>query len=235
LFGGRPDFLVKAAKIIEDTGCDIIDLNLGCPDPNVIKQGAGSALLKKPKKVGEIISKLVKAVKIPVTAKIRIDKNKEKTFELVKIIEESGASAVAVHGRTVSQGYSGKANWQIIKEIKQKLKIPVILSGDIFSKEDAEKALKETKVDFLMLGRGCIGRPELFKEILQGKSITPKEKINLFFEYCQLAEKYALKFADIKRQAMNFTKGIEKSAKLRNKIATTKNIQEIKKLINDFI
>ena len=237
LFGAKTELLVKAAKYAESLGCDIIDLNLGCPDPNVINQGAGSALMKRPKKIFEIISSMVKAVKIPITAKMRIFDNEEKTLKLAKIIESAGASALAVHGRTIEQGYTGKANWNMIKKVKETVKIPVILSGDIFSAKDALKALEETKVDFLMIGRGIIGRPYLFQEIqetLKDKKyeISDKEKISSFFEYEKLAEKYSLKFADIKRQAMNFTKCIIGSAKLRDKISRTKNIEEIKELMS---
>lgn len=234
LFGAKTGLIVKAAKILESLGADIIDFNFGCPDSQVIKQGAGSALLKRPKKIEEIISALVKAVKIPVTAKMRIN---EKYLEIAGIIEKAGASALAVHARTVKQGYSGKADWQKIKEIKSILSIPVIGSGDIFKPEDAKKMIEETGCDLVMIGRGTIGNPQIFRDTLNYldnkivEKISDKDKIELFFQYLELAEKHELRFSQIKRQALNFTKGIKDATKLRPKISITKNAEELKKLI----
>lgn len=237
LFGAKEDMLIKAAKIIQDSGADIIDFNLGCPDRKVLRQGAGAALLKRPKKVGELINALVKSVKIPVTVKIRLSKN---YLEIAKIAQDNGASAIALHARTIKQGYSGKADWSCIKKLKENLSIPVIGSGDVFNGEDAKRMLEETGCDFVMVGRGAIGNPQVFREIndyLDNKEATKmsdKEKLNLFFNYLELADKYNLiKLPYIRRQALNFTKGVSNSVSLRGKISKAKSIEEIKKIINN--
>ncbi|MDD5651451.1 MAG: tRNA dihydrouridine synthase DusB, partial [Candidatus Nanoarchaeia archaeon] len=225
LFGANTEMLEYAAKVVEKDA-DIIDLNFGCPDTKVLKQGAGAALLKRPKKIEEIVKAVVKKVNIPVTAKIRIGINKpDLGLKLAKLIENAGASAIAVHGRTSAQGYSGKANWNAIKEIKENVNIPVIGNGDIFSGEDAERMLELTKCDFLMIGRQAMINPYIFTEVnnyLKNKKvikITNKDKIKLFSEYIKLADKYGYpKFEFVKRHALNFSKGIRNSVKLRTNI-----------------
>lgn len=238
LFGANPKMLAYASKIAEEAGADIIDLNLGCPDFKVIKQGAGAALLKRPKKVSELVKEIVNAVKIPVTAKIRTEKN---ALQIAKLIEEAGASAIAVHGRTVAQAYAGKADWNAIKEIKENIKIPVIANGDVFTPQDAKKIIEATKCDFVMIGRAAMTNPHIFKEIndyLDGKKvekISAKEKLGLFSEYVELAMKFGCyKFASAKRHATNFTKGIPHSVKLREKMMKAKTIEQLKKEIEDF-
>jgi len=232
LFGANQELLVKAAKIVENKKPDIIDLNLGCPDKQVLQQGAGAALLKRPKKIATIIKALVKNIKVPITAKIRLTKN---TLKIAKIIEKSGASALAIHARTPKQGYSGKANWEEIKKIKSSLQIPIIASGDVFSKQDATKIKKTTNCDFIMIARGAMTNPYIFREILHNKKTRPIEKLNLFYKYTKLAKKYKiLKFAAVKRHTLNFTKGIYASTKLRREISKSKNINEIKTIIEKF-
>ncbi|MBN2423202.1 tRNA dihydrouridine synthase DusB [Candidatus Woesearchaeota archaeon] len=242
LFAQNTEILVKAADKLD---CDIVDINLGCPDYSVMQQGAGSALLKRPKKIYEIISALVKKVKKPITAKIRtgLDRNHINALEVAKLIEKAGASAITVHGRNVAQKYSGKADWEIIRRVKETVSIPVIANGDVFDELSAEKCLEQTKADFLMIGRAAIGEPYIFRRINHylktGKLLpkqTLKQKINEFFEYLELAEKYdCLKYAEIKTHAQWFTKSIKGGSEIRKKLTyadTVERITQIMKSIN---
>lgn len=238
IFGSDKETILKAAKIAEKQGADIVDLNIGCPDPDVIKQGAGAAFLKNPKKIFDIASSLVKTLKVPVTVKTRIGIKENQGIKIAKIIEKAGAAAIAVHGRTVNQRYYGKADWNAIKQIKKAVKIPVIGSGDICSGESAEQMLKQTKCDFVMIGRAAIGNPYIFREIdyyLKGKTAkkqTDKQKLNLFFEYVKLAKKYrCYDFISAKTRAMEFSKGIKNSAKLRVKLSSAKTLKDIRSII----
>ena len=169
IFGSDVNSFVEAAKKIEAVmKPDIIDINMGCPVPKVaIKNQAGSALLKNPEKIKEIVAAVVKSVSVPVTVKIRSgwDENNINAVTVAKNIEEAGASAITIHARTRSQGYSGKANWDIIKEVKECVSIPVIGNGDILSCYDAKRMLEETGCDAVMIGRASFGRPWIFKEI----------------------------------------------------------------------
>lgn len=238
LFGAKTDLMTKSAEIIRENGADVVDINMGCPDANVIKQGAGSALLRRPSRIQEIVSEMKKKVDLPVTAKIRIGikNNKKDYLKTAKIIEESGADAIAIHGRTAEQMYSGEADWSAIKEIKEEISIPVIGNGDVFQPKDAESMIKQTGCDFVMIGRGAIGNPQLFRYTLQYlngnkiKHISSEEKINLFYEYIKLSEKNnCFHFATAKRHAHAFTKGIPNAVKLRDKIDRATDTQDLKK------
>ena len=190
IFGSDVDSFVQAALIVEEKmHPDIIDINMGCPVPKVaLKNQAGSALLKNPQKIYEIVFAVVQAVHVPVTVKIRSgwDEYSINAVEVAKVIEKAGASAITVHPRTRSQGYSGKANWQIIKEVKENIGIPVIGNGDVTTPELAKKMLEETGCDAVMIGRGILGNPWLIKECIYyletGKKLSKpsnKEKINM--------------------------------------------------------
>lgn len=237
LFGANIEMIEYAAKIVEEKA-DIIDFNFGCPDSKIINQGAGAALLKRPKKVYDIVNAIVKKVNIPVTAKIRLTKD---NIKIAKLIEDAGAAAIAVHSRTAAQGYSGKANWDAIKEIKENINIPIIANGDIFSGKDARDIINLTNCDFIMIGRAAIANPTIFREIeyylenKEEKKISDKEKIELFLEYCKLADKYGYpKFEFIKRHALNFSSGIRNVVSLRKKISSIKNIEDLKKEMDSF-
>ena len=167
LFGSDPDIVADIAASLEDGPYDIFDINMGCPVPKIVKNGEGSALMKNPKLVEEILTKLVKAVKKPVTVKFRkgFDDTCINAVEIAKIAESAGVAAVAVHGRTREQYYSGKADWNIIREVKNAVKIPVIGNGDVFTPQDAKRLVEETGCDGIMVARGAKGNPWIFKQI----------------------------------------------------------------------
>lgn len=231
LFGNSVEEVVEAAKLVEDK-FDVIDINCGCPAWKVIKTGAGSALLNDPKKIRDFVSKLVKKTNKPITVKIRLGVSEDKinAVEVAKAVEEAGASAIAVHGRTQRQGYSGEANWETIKKVKQNVNIPIIGNGDVFTPEQFKQRLEESKVDYIMIARGAIGNPYIFKQIndyLEKGEYDHKDKIDLFFEYLDLAKKYNTRFATIKNHAVSFTKGIRGSVKVRKELSRINNLEDL--------
>ena len=248
IFGSDLESFVKAAKFIEETmHPDIIDINMGCPVPKVaLKNQAGSALLKNPDKVYEIVSAVVKSVNVPVTVKIRSgwDNNSINAVEIAKIIEKAGASAITVHPRTRSQGYSGLADWNIIKEVKKNVSIPVIGNGDVRSCFDAKKMLDETCCDAVMIGRGVLGNPWLIKECVEyldnGKlpiPVTIKEKIEMIKRHYLLLEENKtekLALLEMRTHAAWYLKGVKNGTTLKEKIFKTKNKQEFMDLLEEF-
>ena len=247
IFGSDVDSFVEAAKYINDNmHPDIIDINMGCPVPKVaVRSQAGSALLKNPEKIYEIVSSVVKAVDVPVTVKIRSgwDSKHINAVEVAKIIEKAGASAICVHPRTRSQGYSGKADWNIIKQVKDAVTIPVIGNGDIKTPEDAKRMLDETNCDAVMIGRGVLGNPWLIKNtvnFLDGKNIIEPslvERIDMCLKHLNLllslkGEKIAC--LEIRNHIGWYFKGIKGANELKNKVYQTSNIHDIIFLLNEF-
>ena len=241
LFGSDLLALEKAAKIVEPF-FDIIDYNMGCPAPHITQQMAGGALLQEVNLTQQIFSTLVNAVKKPVTLKIRsgvTDASRYLFKEIAQIAEDEGIQMITLHPRTVTQGYSGNADWNMIKELKEISNIPIVGNGDITTPEDAKTMIDQTGCDYVMIGRGAMGNPFLFEQINDYlktgtyKKYTWKDKLDAFFDYLQLTTQYNIKFSNIKSQAMRFTKGMNGGAKLRPKISTSKNILELKKIMND--
>ena len=249
IFGSDKESFVKSAKYIyENMHPDIIDINMGCPVPKVaVKAQAGSALLKNPDKVYEIVKAVVESVPSPVTVKIRSgwDQNSINAVEIAKIIEKAGASAITVHPRTRAQGYSGNADWNIIKEVKENVSIPVIGNGDIRSCYDAKRMLEETKCDAIMIGRGVLGNPWLIKECVEylEKGIEPKkvsceEKIKMIKHHLKLLKETKndkLALLEIRSHATWYLKGIPNSSHLRSEICKSKTIEELLNLLDNFL
>ena len=247
IFGSDKESFVEAAKFIEkEMKPDIIDINMGCPVPKVaVRAQAGSALLKDLDKIFDIVSSVVSAVNVPVTVKIRSgwDSNHINAVEVAKVIEKAGASAICVHPRTRSQGYSGKADWNIIKEVKENVSIPVIGNGDIKSPEDAKRMLEETKCDAVMIGRGVLGNPWLIKNIvnyLDGKEVIDVsivDRIDMCLKHLKLLDSLKnekLACLEIRNHISWYFKGIKGANELKNKVYQTTSIHDIILLLNEF-
>ena len=249
IFGSDVSSFVEAAKIVEEKmHPDIIDINMGCPVPKVaIGAQAGSALLKNPDKIYEIVKSVVDAVSIPVTVKIRSgwDDSSLNAVLVAKKCETAGASAICVHARTRAQGYSGKANWKIIKEVKENVSIPVIGNGDVTSPILAQKMLDETGCDAVMIGRGVLGNPWLIKECveyLDNKVLidppTYEEKILMMKKHFNLLkEDKSLKTAllEIRSNILFYLKGMPNSKEMKQKICSCQNEEEIMKCLDDYL
>ena len=243
LFGSNPNTMAKAAKYIADNyNFKVIDVNMGCPVPKVaVRSEAGSALLKNTKKIGEIISKMVKEVDIPITAKIRSgwDHNSINAVEVAKILEESGAKAITIHGRTRADGYTGKVDLDIIKKVKESVSIPVFGNGDVKSFEDYKHMLDYTKCDGVMIGRGCLGNPWLIKECFLGKKIevSSKDRIEMIkkhFDYLLKIKPERVSLLEIRTHAAWYLKGIPGSKEMKLAIFKTKTKEEFLDVLNRF-
>ena len=247
IFGNDEDTFVEAAKYIEDNyHPDIIDINMGCPVPKIaLRSQAGSALLKNPDKIYEIVKKVVENTNTPISVKIRSgwDENSINAVEVAKKIEQAGASLIAIHARTRSQGYTGKANWDIIKKVKENVNIPVIGNGDIKTIYDAKKMLDETKCDAIMIGRATLGNPWFIKECVEyienNKIIDPPtniEKIDMINHHYELLKKYTSEkqaLLEIRMHALWYIKGLPNIKEYKNKITSCKTEKEFKNLLNE--
>ena len=239
LFGSDITALEKAAKIVEPH-FDMIDYNMGCPAPHITKQMAGGALLQNADLTRQIFRTLVNAVKKPISLKMRIgvtEENNSLFLDIAKIAEQEGIGMMTLHPRTVSQGYSGHADWDMIKKLKQNVSVPVVGNGDITSPEIAKKVLDYTECDYLMIGRGAMGNPFIFEQIndyLESgvyKKYTLTDRLEAFVTYLELTEKYHIRFANIKQQAIRFTKGTVGGGQLRNRLSAATNTDDLKELL----
>ena len=239
LFGSDPDIISEMAKRIEEKPFAILDINMGCPVPKVVNNHEGSALMKNPKLIEEIVTKTVKAIKKPVTIKIRkgFDDKNINAVEIAKIAEASGAAAVAVHGRTREQYYSGKADWEIIAKVKDAVSIPVIGNGDIVDGVSAKKMLDETGCDGLMIGRGVQGNPWIFREIaayLEQGIVLPRpdqsEMKEVILKHAKMQLECKGEYTGIREMRKHiswYTKGMPNSARLRNEINNIETFEQL--------
>ena len=243
LFGSDPKIVSEMAKRIEERPFSILDINMGCPVPKVVRNGEGSALMKNPKLVYELVSATVKAIKKPVTVKIRkgFDDEHVNAVEIAKIIEEAGAAAVAVHGRTREQYYSGKADWDIIRQVKEAVSIPVIGNGDVTSGEKAIALRKQTGCDGVMIARGAQGNPWIFSELLEyersGKlpeRPDVEEIKKTMLRHARLQIEYKGDFTGIREMRKHvawYTKGLHGAARLRDQINQVESYAELENLL----
>ncbi len=242
LFGSEPEFVAPAIRIAERFSPDVIDLNCGCPVPKVAGNGAGSALMKNPKLFGAMVSAAVRATELPITVKIRKgwDENSVNAVEIAKIAEECGASAVAVHGRTRNQMYGGKADWEIIAEVKNAVKIPVIGNGDVDSAEKCREMYEKTGCDLVMIGRAACGRPWIFREIeqnLKGEPFTAPtlaERMEIMQRQIRLlvADKgEGIGMREARMQTSHYLKGIPNAAKYRAICGSLTVLSDMEKLV----
>lgn len=240
LFGSDPDIISEMAAAIEERSFSILDLNMGCPVPKVVNNGEGSALMKEPKLVEQIISKTARAIKKPVTVKIRKGFNDTcvNAVEIARIAEASGAAAVAVHGRTREQYYAGKADWDIIAKVKEAVKIPVIGNGDITDFASAKAMMEQTGCDGIMVGRAARGNPWIFRQLAEGfetGNVPEKppisEVVDMILQHAALLEQYKGEYTAIREMRKHvawYTAGYPHSAKLRVKVNEMETMEELK-------
>ncbi|KAB3533279.1 tRNA dihydrouridine synthase DusB [Alkaliphilus pronyensis] len=247
IFGSQPEIMARAAYILNDRDNLILDINMGCPAPKIVKNGDGSALMKAPKLAGEIVKSVVKESIKPVTVKIRKgwDDDNINAVEMAKILEDNGASAIAIHGRTREEFYTGKADWSIIKEVKEAVVVPVIGNGDVFSVEDAIQLFNFSKCDGIMIGRGAQGNPWIFKRInhyINTGEILPeatlKERIDVVLKHMHLVVEEKGEYIGIREMRKHtawYMKGFKNSAQLRSKINHINSSKEMVNTLLDYL
>ncbi|MCM1203711.1 MAG: tRNA dihydrouridine synthase DusB [Bacteroidales bacterium] len=243
LFGSDPQIMADIAARVQHRGYDFIDINMGCPVPKIVNNNEGSALMKQPKLVGEIVSAMVKAVEVPVTVKIRkgFDRDHVNAVEIAKIVEESGGSAVAVHGRLRSEYYSGHADWEIIRQVKEAVSIPVIGNGDLCSPGDVIAMREQTGCDAFMIGRGAKGNPFIFSQIKTyfEKGYIPEkpalsDMVDVMLRHGEMMVQYKGEFTGIhemRKHVAWYTTGYPNSSRLRDEVNHIETMEELRSLL----
>lgn len=247
MFGSEPQLMGEMAKKIEELPFDILDINMGCPVPKVVNNGEGSALMKDTVLAGQIIEAVANAIKKPVTVKFRkgFDMNSVNAPELARVAQESGAAAVAVHGRTRSQYYSGKADWDIIRQVKEAVKIPVIGNGDIFQPEDAVRMMEETGCDGVMVGRGAQGNPWIFQRILHyinTGEVLPRpevhEVVQMILRHTKMQMEFKGEYHGIREMRKHigwYTAGYPDSSRLRQQVNHVETFEQLNQLMSQYL
>ncbi len=246
LFGSDPDIMGAMARKIEDRPFSILDINMGCPVPKVVNNGEGSALMKNPALAGKIIRSVSSAVSKPVTVKIRkgFDDDHVNAVEMAKVAEENGAAAIAVHARTRMQYYSGKADWDIIRQVKEAVTIPVIGNGDVDSYESACRMLDETGCDGVMIGRAAQGNPWIFAELVaksegrEWNKPTREEVARMILRHAAMlidCKGEYIGSREMRKHAAWYTKGYKGSSQFRGKLNEAESLEDLKRLMDDFL
>lgn len=246
IFGNEPAVMAKACESFNynDDIC-IVDINMGCPAPKIVKNGDGSALMKDPKRAAEIVKEMKKVSSKPVTVKFRkgFDEDNINAVDFAKEMEQAGVDAITVHGRTRAQMYEGKADWDIIKKVKEAVNVPVIGNGDVFSAEAALSLVELSKCDGVMVARGAMGNPWIFSQInsaLKGKEVnypTDVEKIDMCIGHCKLALKYHGEnkaVREMRKHIAWYIKGIKRCTDIKNKINIEKSSENVIRILEDY-
>ncbi|MXY61145.1 MAG: tRNA-dihydrouridine synthase family protein [Cenarchaeum sp. SB0665_bin_23] len=239
LFGSNIDVLAKAVRIVEPY-FDIIDYNMGCPAPHITRQMAGAALLQHESVTREIFRTLAESTDKPITLKMRAgvtDTDRHLFLDIAGTAQDEGICMITLHPRTASQGYSGKSDWSLIRLLKDNVRIPVVGNGDITSPQDAVDMIRETGCDYIMIGRGAMGNPFLFRQINEYlksgsySTFTIHDRIQAFFEYLNMSTHYKIKLSSIKSQAMRFVKGVDGATRLRDMITAASSLGDLARVM----
>lgn len=247
IFGSEPELIGEMAKKLEEKGCfDAVDINMGCPVPKIVNNGEGSALMKNPELAGKIIKSVSSAISLPLTVKIRkgFTEETQNAVEMAQIAEANGAAAIAVHGRTREQYYSGTADWEMIRKVKEAVKIPVIGNGDVFEPEDAMRLYEETGCDGIMIARGAKGNPWLFKRIvhyMDTKELLPKPQLSdvvaMILRHGEMMVQFKGEYIGIREMRKHvawYTVGYPASSKLRNLVNQVETLEQLKQLMTEY-
>lgn len=247
IFGSEPELMGEMAKKLEEKSCfDAVDINMGCPVPKIVNNGEGSALMKNPELAGKIIKSVSSAISLPLTVKIRkgFTEETQNAVEMAQIAEANGAAAIAVHGRTREQYYSGTADWEMIRKVKEAVKIPVIGNGDVFEPEDAMRLYEETGCDGIMIARGAKGNPWLFKRIvhyMDTKELLPKPQLSdvvaMILRHGEMMVQFKGEYIGIREMRKHvawYTVGYPASSKLRNLVNQVETLEQLKQLMTEY-
>ncbi|NLN17355.1 MAG: tRNA dihydrouridine synthase DusB [Firmicutes bacterium] len=247
LFGSDPEAMAKGAAIIAaDYGTDLIDINMGCPTPKIVRNGDGAALLRKPSLAFEVIQAVVEAARVPVTVKIRSgwDSDSINAVEIALLAEKAGAAAITVHGRTRDQFYSGEADWEVIRQVKEALTIPVIGNGDVKSPENVQAMVQATGCDLVMIGRGSLGNPWIFAqavEVLRGKEpspVSPAQRVETLLRHLDMLQRLKgprLTLGESRRYVGWYLKGLPYAGLVRQKVANAETLAEVMTILQEYL
>lgn len=242
IFGREPNIMSVVSKQLENEGVPLIDINMGCPAPKIVKNGEGSALLKEKELAARIVSEIKNAVNIPVTVKVRRGWTDcpDAVFELAQMLDDVGVDAICVHGRTREQYYSGKADWNVIKQVKSIVKCPVIGNGDVTSFDDCNRMIEQTGCDAVMIARAACSRPWIFEECINGetKNLSVEDRLKLILKHYELSVDFygeQLAVPQMRKQFHCYIRGLPRAAKLKDDINKINSYEQVKQLINSLL